>query len=173
MFSMPKKDLAQICKLLGVGLQQHLSDCTDAEGKPLDGPKLLWALSGRESSFGQNMKPRHEPAYDVGGAYWKVSDEVKEGCALYGRDFACSYGPLQVLAVNAQAWTPEELGKDPYIAMVAARSFIREYVIKRKRAHTLAEICQCWNGGHVGATTTPGYVEEVTHHYLAGIPADL
>jgi hypothetical protein len=170
-FKISKSELAEICQQHGSLLQPYLSDCTDPDGKMLDGPKLLWAMSGRESSFGQDMKPRHEPAYDVGGVYWKLSQEVKDGCALYGHDFACSYGPLQVLAVNTKGWTPEEMGKDPFAALEAACMFLKNYVLGRKRAHTLAEICQCWNGGHVGATTTAGYVDEVTKYYRAGIPS--
>jgi hypothetical protein len=170
MYSMPKKDLADLCRAHGNLLQPYLADCTDPDGKPLDGPTLLWALSGRESSFGQNMKPRHEPAYDVSGMYWRLSQEVKDGIAQYGPPFACSFGPLQVLAVNARGWTPEEMANDPLAAMEGACTFLRVYVLTRKHAHSLAEICQCWNGGHVGAKTTPGYVEEVTQHYRAGIP---
>lgn len=170
MYSMPKSELADLCRAHGQLLQPYLLNCKDPDGAQLDGAKLLWAMSGRESSFGQNMTPRHEPAYDVNGAYWKISQEVKDGIAQYGRDFACSYGPLQVLAVNAKGWTPEEMGKDPLAAMEGAVTFLRLYVIQRKRARSLAEICQCWNGGHIGATTTPGYVEEVTKYYRAGIP---
>ena len=47
---------------------------------------------------------------------------------------------------------------------------LRIVVLGEQHAHTIAEICECWNGGHLGATTTPGYAAEVQAHYAAGLP---
>jgi hypothetical protein len=168
--AMSRAELARLCQAYGGALADDLKGCAGPDGAALDGPRLLWALSGRESSFGKNMTPRHEPAYDVGGRYAN-SSEIQQGLALWGRDFACSYGPLQILAVNAKGFTPMELGESPETALAAACAFLRLYVLRHCKAKTLKEICECWNGGHIGATTTPGYVEEVTRHYLAGVTA--
>ena len=49
----------------------------------ISGVQLLWALAGNESSFGADCSPRHEPAFDVGGAYGppknaQMSDLIRE-----------------------------------------------------------------------------------------------
>ena len=163
--AMPRAELARLCKIFGASLTPDLAGTDDGSGKPIDGARLLWAISGRESSFGKNMTPRHEPAYDVGGLYWRTSEEVKQGVGRYGRDFACSYGPLQIMACNASGHTPEELGSDPEAALGAAVAHLKIIILYRQMAKTIAEICQCWNGGHIGARTTPGYVGEVMRHY--------
>jgi hypothetical protein len=139
--------------------------CTGPDGLHLDGARLLLAMAGRESSFGANLKPRHEPAYDFGGHYAK-NPEVIAGLGKYGSAFACSYGPLQVLAVNAIGFSPGELGAKPETAMLAAVGFLNRYAIGHWECRTLKAICETWNGGHPDATTTPGYVDEVTKYYL-------
>jgi hypothetical protein len=166
--SVPKAMLAAWCNLYGASLHADLAMTDDGCGKPIDGPRLLWALSGQESSFGQNMKPRHEPAYDVGGRYWRNSPVVNVGIAKYGSAYACSYGPLQIMASNAKGYTPAELG-DPEKALAASVAFLRLAVLQRQKARTIAEICESWNGGHVGATTVPGYTEHVERYYATAV----
>ena len=164
--AMPKAHLQALCKLYGTNLAPALVSTDDGSRKPIDGPRLLWAMSGRESSFGQQLHPRFEPAYFVGGHYYKGNADVRAGVALYGRDFACSYGPLQIMCINAKGFTPLELGEDPEKALAAAVARLRLETLGRQRGATIAEICQSWNGGHVGAVGEPGYVEEVIHYYL-------
>jgi hypothetical protein len=167
--SMPRTELARLCRIYGAGLQHDLALTDDGCGKPIDGPRLLWSLAGQESSFGSNMKPRFEPAYYMGGRYWNAQTpggkEVRDGVALYGRDFACSYGPLQILAVNAKGHSPLELGSDPETALAAACAMLRLVVLQRQKASTIEQVCQAWNGGHVGAQTVPHYVPNVEHNY--------
>jgi hypothetical protein len=165
---MPKQELANLCRKHGAELDTITTD--DGTGKPLDGARLLWAMAGRESSFGQNMTPRHELAYDLGGIYAKNPQQAA-GLQKYGRIFACSYGPLQIMACNAPRYTPSELAEDAEMALIAAADRLENYVIAHQGAKTLADIGQCWNGGHKGATTTPGYVEDITKYYAAGLSA--
>src|SRR4051794_28343504 len=106
--SMPGKELARLCLQHGAEMQRYLVDSDDGFGKPIDAALLLWAMSGRESTFGKNLKPRHEPAYDTGGKYAVASQLAKFGSA-----YACSYGPLQIMACNAKMFTPAELASDP------------------------------------------------------------
>jgi hypothetical protein len=167
--SIPRAELNRLCDLYGSAV--HVAGCIGPDGKALDGARLLLAMAGRESSFGKDMKPRHEPAYDFGGRYAKAHD-VAVGLAKYGAAFACSYGPLQVLAVNAFGFSPTELAACPETAMLAAIGYLNRYVFGHWRCQTLPEICETWNGGHPGATTTPGYVNEVTHYYLTESPAE-
>ena len=163
--SMSKEELLRLCKLYGAGLDQDLARTEDGTGKPIDGARLLWAVSGRESSFGQNMKPRREPAYDVGGHYADAPG-IRQGLEQYGRAFACSYGPLQIMACNAHGFTPAELGAEPEKAVAAAVSMLRLTVLRAQKAATLEQICQAWNAGHVGGRCTPGYEQEVRHYYF-------
>jgi hypothetical protein len=163
--SMTKEELTRLCILYGASLDRELAHTSDGGGKPIDGARLLWAMSGRESSFGQNMKPRHEPAYDVGGRYANLP-EVKQGLEQFGSAFACSYGPLQIMACNARGFTPSELEADPEKALAAAVAMLRLTVLGAQKAATLEHICQAWNAGHVGAKCTPGYEWEVRHYYL-------
>lgn len=167
--SMDRNHLVTLCKTYGATLDPMLAATDDGFGKPLAGAQLLWALCGRESIFGKDLGPRHEPAYDVGGSFYRESAELQQGVALYGRDFACSYGPLQVMACNAKGHTPRELGADPDTAMGAAVGFLRIRALQHFGAKTLEQICQVWNGGHLGATTTAGYFEEVRHHYITEV----
>jgi hypothetical protein len=164
--SMARSDFNALCLIYGPMLEKELALTDDGAGQPIRGAQLLVAMGGRESSFGKNLKPRHEPAYDIGGLYWKISEEVRAGLAKYGAGYAYSYGPLQIMAVNAPGFTPGELAADPEKAMQAATVRLRFHVLQHQRARSIQDICECWNGGHIGANTTPGYFEEVQHHYL-------
>ena len=73
---------------------------------------------------------------------------MKDGIAKWGRDFACSFGPLQIMACNAKGFTPVELGMSPETAFAAAVARLRIEVLGRQKAHTLAAICDAWNTGN-------------------------
>lgn len=160
--SIPSAQLQSLCKLYGATLQADLAGSDDGTGAPINGAQLLWAMSGRESSFGRDIKPRHEPVYDMNGRYWRKFDWCKQGVQMYGRDFACSYGPLQIMACNAKGFTPYELGSDPEKAMQAAVAFMRLDVLRRQKARTIDEICDCWNTGNDKDDNVP-------HEYIAAV----
>ena len=65
------------------------------QGTPLDKVRLLWGLSGVESSFGLNCSPRHEPGYCYGGKHFNQVTSRAWGCLAH-----CSYGPWQVMFAN-------------------------------------------------------------------------
>ena len=65
------------------------------QGSPLDKVKLLWGISGVESSFGLNSNPRHEPGYCYGGRYFDADRSHAWGCLAH-----CSFGPWQVMFSN-------------------------------------------------------------------------
>jgi hypothetical protein len=168
--SMPKADLVKLCMIYGSTLD--FSETDDGIGKPIDGPTLLWALCGRESNFGRNLKPRHEPAYDVNGCYWRRSAVIKAGVAQWGPAFACSYGPLQIMACNAHGFTPVEMGSDPEKAFQAAVARLRIEVLGRQKARTIDEICDSWNTGNDKDANVPTeYIADVRHHYLTEVIA--
>jgi hypothetical protein len=65
------------------------------QGAPFDKVRLLWGLSGNESSFGLNCTPRHEPGYCYGGRYFNSVSSRAWGCLAH-----CSFGPWQVMYAN-------------------------------------------------------------------------
>ena len=63
----------------------------------VDGVALLKAIATVESSFGKHLRPRHEPAYDVGGRYYRRDKMIQKLVGLYGSAAAMSYGPFQIM----------------------------------------------------------------------------
>jgi hypothetical protein len=140
----------------------------------LNGPRIMAAIASNESTMGDDCDPRHEPSYDVGGRY----DEGEQHALLekYGRAAACSYGPWQVLPLNA-AFTPLELASDPDIGAQAFVTFFNAYVIGDHRAQSIQQIGQIYNGGHASANPLPGVVRyaadlERAYNQLAGETTD-
>lgn len=136
----------------------------------VDGVKLLWALSGNESSFGLNVTPRHEPAFDVGGPYAN-SGNMPALLEEYGHAAACSYGPWQVLLTNAATFAPSDFD-DISTACQASVSFLNS-LLRRFKPSSLVQIGQCWNAGHT--LTNPGfavvaYTDELQKNYQIPMP---
>jgi hypothetical protein len=65
------------------------------QGTPFDKVRLLWGISGVESTFGMNCNPRHETGYCLGGRYFDRERTLQWGCLAH-----CSYGPWQVMFQN-------------------------------------------------------------------------
>lgn len=123
----------------------------------VDGVKLLWALSGCESSFGADAKPRHEPAYDVGGLY-AANPEQAELLKLYGSAGACSYGPWQILLVNVTPpASPDDMARIDRCAL-AVVGFLNREILGREKAQTLEEIAEAYNSGKWKWQTVPAGV---------------
>lgn len=136
----------------------------------VDGAQLLWALSGNESSFGLNVTPRHEPAFDHGGAY-STSGNMPALLEEYGSAAACSYGPWQVLLTNAATFAPDDF-TDLSTACQATVSFLNS-LLRRFKPTSLVQIGECWNAGH--PLTDPGagvvaYTTELQKNYLIPMP---
>jgi hypothetical protein len=137
----------------------------------VDGSRLLWALSGNESSFGANSKPRHEPAFDAGGLYGDGA-AMRTLLAKFGRAAACSYGPWQMMFCNAPSdFTPASFG-DLHQAAQAAVDQLNRFLRKYK-PQSLAEIGECWNAGHPIEHLSAGvarYVQQLSGNYAATPP---
>jgi hypothetical protein len=110
----------------------------------IDGPRLLWALSGCESSFGANCTPRHEAIYCTGR--YSQSPEVVQLTKLYGHGAHCSYGPLQILLVNCIGASPQDMSSLSRAVMESA-GFINRRILKAQGAKTVAEIADAYNSG--------------------------
>lgn len=141
----------------------------------IDGARLMGAIAANESSLGANCGPRHEPAYDLGGKY-APSGSIQAGLlGHYGRAAACSYGPWQLMFINAPGYTPDELESDPESCARAFLEYFNSFVVPRG-GKSLEQIGQIYNGGHVTAEPSPGvkaYCLELQHNYnrLGGNPA--
>jgi len=140
----------------------------------IDGPKLMLAISGNESSFGANCGPRHEPGYDTGGSTWERSDLQKQLVLKYGSDAACSYGPWQMMYINfSGADTPTQLKTDLDACAVEFVRFFNSFVIRIRKAETLRDIGMTWNGGHIFPSTEDvpegiiRYCEKLESNYKA------
>ena len=147
----------------------------------VDGAQLLWAMSGNESSFGRDCVPRHEPAYDQGGVYGDgpvmqpllaeyspvdVGEEVMQSLA------ACSYGPWQLMFCNAPANATPAGFDDLNLAARWSISFLNS-LLRRFQPQTLAEIGECWNGGHlmtIPSAQVGAYVHKLIGNYAVPMP---
>lgn len=125
---------------------RRLAPLLDAAGSlGLDAFALLHMLGGVESSFGAEAhRARYEKAYDVGGRYFSP-----ELTARFGRDAACSYGPFQIMFVNAWATdtavTPNDM-LDPLIAGFISCEYLNKR-LRRDRPSTPAAVLDMWNTG--------------------------
>lgn len=127
---------------------------------------LLAAIAYCESSFGQNAKPRVEPAY-LSGRYARV-DHVAKAIAKYGEKAACSYGPWQVLYITALELgfkgTPDELA-DPRTNLEYAIKYLNQRAYGRG-AKTVAQYADCYNSGdHRDRFVPTGYVRKCVQAY--------
>ena len=134
----------------------------------IDGATLLMALAGNESSYGANVTPRHEPAFDVGGIYGS-SPEQAPLLAKYGSAAACSYGPWQLMFCN----TPQPASPSDFDSLNLACQYTVSYLnslLRRFKPQTVGEIGSCWNAGHILQNPGPGvqeYMAELIQNYAA------
>lgn len=129
----------------------------------IDGPQLLWAISGNESSFGVNCTPRYEPAFDIGGLYADAALLNR-----FGRGAACSYGPWQIMFCNCPAdYAPADMA-DLGKAAMATVAFLNKQLI-RFAPPSLSIIGAIWNGGSPSTILKPAvaaYAAELAKNYL-------
>lgn len=113
----------------------------------IDGTRLLWGLSGNESSFGQNCAPRHEPGYCPisNGRYAAMMTSLTNqwGCLAH-----MSFGCWQVMLVNCMGFSPLELLHDLDAQAEACVGFLNRRIFDEQHAATLAEIGDAYNHGN-------------------------
>jgi hypothetical protein len=120
-----------------------------------DGARLLWAMSGNESTFGQHCTPRHEPAYCVG--IYSHSPAVIALTEKYGHAAHCSYGPWQILLVNCDATaTPKQMLADIGLCAIQTVNFLNRRILHDQGAQTVEQVGIAWNSG--------------TLHHPSGLP---
>lgn len=155
-----RNEIADVCRSYGSLLKVPAG---------IDGATLLYALSGNESDFGANCKPRFEPAY-FSGRYAKAAAQAQLN-AEYGEDAAKSYGPWQVMLINAPGFAPDELAEDLEKACTATVGYINRYVLTAQKAVTLEEIADTFNSGNWRDANVPHvYISNFLQHYVVGLP---
>ncbi len=161
----------------GFSPQQIADACREFGGQvaPLpegiDGAQLLWAMAGNESSFGRNVIPRHESAFDVGGMY-AGNPPMPSLLREFGSAAACSYGPWQLLFVNAPQGTRPKDMQDLATCAQASVAFLNS-LLRRFRPQTLTGIGQCWNHGSPTSHPSAGvvaYCAQLATHYKVPLP---
>lgn len=155
MAPVPSQQVLALCRQYGAQLNVPPS---------IDGVALMAAFAQNESTFGANVTPRHEPAYDSGGHY----DRAEQSLLLdkYGSAAAYSYGPWQTLPCNAMKFSPDTLFADPN---AAAQAFVGDFNHRvAPHAQTIDAMAQIYNGGHVSATPLAGvarYAADLQKNY--------
>jgi hypothetical protein len=112
----------------------------------IEGPRLLWALAGCESSFGANCKPRHEPFYHDLAAKG-TNAQLVAMTAKWGCDAHSSFGPWQELLINCSAsMQPEDFATLARCGLEVAQ-FLNRYVLGQRHADTVLRIAETYNSG--------------------------
>lgn len=160
-----RQQIADACRKYGnlVGLPEGIS-----------GPQLLWAISGNESSFGANVTPRHEPAFDVGGIYGD-GPVMEPLLARFGSAAACSYGPWQIMFSNASPDATPDGFADLDNAALWTIPFLQRRIL-HFGPESLAEIGEIWNGGHPMPLPPPpvaAYVRNLMANYSVAMPEEV
>lgn len=152
-----KQQIADACRA-------HAGDLDTALLADYDPARLLWAICGNESTFGADCNPRHEPAYDVGGSYAKAPTQAAL-LAKFGSLGACSYGPMQVMLVNAPAgYVPNDFADVD--KAIAAGAYALGRLLLHNKPTTLAQIGACYNGGHVPKGLWPTGIHEYANELI-------
>ena len=168
MWTGSKQQIADMCGLMAGWYPMVIPGVETAQ--------MWWAMAGVESSFGMNCTPRHEPAFDVGGVYGS-GPIMKPLLAKFGRAAACSYGPWQLMFCNAPDYLAPADFDDLEEAARASASYLT-LLNRRYGIGSLAEVGECWNGGHPMENPGPavtGYVQRLIAAYqvpiLPALPA--
>lgn len=155
--------IANLCTRFGAALKVPST---------IDGARLLWALSGNESSFGLNCSPRHEAGYCHGGKYFDKALTALWGCLAH-----CSYGPWQVMYVNISKGnlSPLDVAVKPELVANSAVQFINSRIIGLEKAATVEEIAEAYNSGdwrdelHPNKVIPEKYIADLAKHYTVPI----
>lgn len=137
---------------------------------PVDGARLLWAISGCESDFGRQREfVRAEPAYLPGGKYFGTQ-ALAPHWHRWGVLASSSFGSFQILFVTAYELGfrghPIDLQQDEIGAKWATR-LITDRLIGRQGAATLAKVLDGYNSGtHRDGHVPAGYVAKGIRYYV-------
>lgn len=155
-----KSEIAAMCRTYGGLLHVPAG---------LDGARLMWAISGNESSFGKNCTPRHEPGYCT-GRYSKNAQMI-ELTRMFGCDAHKSYGPWQVMFVNCLGYKPEEFRQLDACAHAFLGYFNR--TVDHQKPQTIEQIGDMFNSGNFKDKIVPAkYIADLKAHYAIPLPTE-
>lgn len=144
---------AGICRELGPQIKLPA-------GSTLEADRVLWALAGCESDFGQYALPRHEPAYCYGGRYASAALSKRYGCFAH-----CSYGPWQVMFPHFVTFGGQDNPTDfAFVSQLGevmdqqfeararrcariAIAMLNAEIFGRQKAMTIDQFAKAWNHG--------------------------
>jgi len=161
MESFPKEEILDVCRRLGPSLQIPAG---------VDPVACMIALASNESSIGHDCGPRHESSYDTGGYVYRHSEEQRDLVDKYNSKAAASYGPWQMMFIDFQPGSQDEIYFGTADLTLYALEFVRffnVYVIRTRHAQTLQEIGEVWNLGHIGSD--PAYVNKLEQAYTLAV----
>jgi hypothetical protein len=165
----PEHDaLRLVCERAGASLSQRILH----KGQLCEGPLVLWAISGNESSFGhRRLFVRPESAYmPPSGLYYRRSATVRALWQQYGVLASSSLGTFQLMFVTAYELGfrehPIRLQDDEVAALWAAKVVDRSLV---RGATTLTEVLDSYNTGwHRDSNIPAAYIERGCAWYERG-----
>ncbi len=126
-------------------------------GLKIDPAAFLKALIGKESSFGIDDKPRHEPAYAPGGFYFQKSQELKDLFKIYGAPISCSYSAFQIMYPTAINLGFSKLVHPMALYDASLAGYFSVLYLNSKfklGADTLEKLAAAYNGGSHHALTS-------------------
>jgi hypothetical protein len=116
-----------------------------------DGKALLGALAENESAFDAADGPRFEPSYYYGSKKYEQSKELRAAIARQGALAACSWGPWQIMAMNALrlGYSLDEPLHDLWHAGVSAPFVVRlvEEILTQQKPPTPTDFADAYNSG--------------------------
>jgi hypothetical protein len=128
---------------------------------------MLYAITGKESSFGQRRTfVKHEPAYMPGGKYYVNSPKLRQAYYKYGVLASSSFGAFQIIYITAEelgfAGNPVELISDRICGYYALQLIEKRF----SKAKTLTHVLDAYNSGNHYDTNVPyDYIAAVTGYY--------
>lgn len=178
MNSFKTEDVIAACRLRGPQLRLP-------KDSGLDGARVMQAMAAVESSTGADCGPKHEPAYEAGGAVW-----ARNTMAPLLKQYpprgnppqspaAMSYGPWQMMFINFQRHvTPYMLLTDLDLCATEFARHFNSFVLAKLATGAanptpetlLAEIGEIWNLGHIAPDTA--YTDKLKAAYDAAQPTE-
>ena len=179
MNSFTQPDVLAACSKYGPQLNVDGIEYLRPDGavQSVSGAALMLAIAAVETGGGQvdyaghDCGPRHEPAYDEGGKFWKTSNSLQLLIGEYGSQAAMSYGPWQMMFDNFtlgefHTFVPSSLTTDLEFLAVNFVNFFNHYVL-HFHPTSVVEVGEIWNAGHI--TSDPAYTDKLMDAYSVAL----
>ena len=142
----------------------------------IDSAQLLWAIAGKETSFGRRCIPRHENSYCYGSKNYRADKMLRDLTETYGCVAHCSYGPWQIMFYNAYSLNRN---LDPIILMTDAAAcadittMMMNVIFSRQQPNNVRDFADAWNSGSMKDDFQPiAYMDAVEQFYKSNQRTD-